>query len=133
MPRVEYPYEFTVSLRYDETGAVVARYVVRLLVFGGVRRRWAVALQVLRKDGRFRDIVRYDDWHDQLHRHEPGYPPGRMVLVEPIPGVDAVNQAIDDLRRHADEFIVAVAKYDDLEVLDDGLEVLDDDESPTGC
>jgi hypothetical protein len=46
VPRVEYPYEFTILLRYDEMGAVIARYAVRLRVLGGVRRRWAVALQV---------------------------------------------------------------------------------------
>jgi hypothetical protein len=44
-------------------------------------------------------------------------PPGRMLLVEPIPGVDAVNQAVDDPRRQADNF-AAVANYDDLEVLE---------------
>jgi hypothetical protein len=43
-------------------------------------------------------------------------PPGRMLLVEPIPGVDAVNQAVDDPLRQADYF-AAVANYDDLEVL----------------
>jgi hypothetical protein len=52
--------------------------------------------------------------------------PGEWSWLSQIPGVDAVNQAIDDLRRRADDFIATVAKYDD-------LEVLNDDESPTGC
>ena len=66
MPRIDYPDEHYIDLRSDEHG-LLARIVVRLLVVEGKRVRWAVVLQVRRQDGRFRDVVRYDDWHGYLH------------------------------------------------------------------
>src|ERR1035441_10849319 len=54
VPRIEYPAECSAPLRYDEQG-LLARYVVRLVLVGGKPIRWAVALQVRRRDGRFRD------------------------------------------------------------------------------
>jgi hypothetical protein len=88
--------------------------------------RWAVALQVRRNDGRFRDVVRYDDWHGYLHRHDPtqGGRPGKSVPVPLAPNVDPVIQAVADLEVSADKFIDLARTYEDLEVSDD-----DDDES----
>jgi hypothetical protein len=125
MPRIDYPDEHYIDLQSDEHG-LLARIVVRLLVVEGKRVRWAVVLQVRRQDGRFRDIVRYDDWHGYLHRHDPrgsSGQPGKSVPVEPISGVDPLRQAVGELVTRVDEYITLATKYDDLEAEDD------DDES----
>jgi hypothetical protein len=121
VPRIEYPAEHFIDLQSDEHG-LLARIVVRLLVVTGKRVRWAVALQVRRKDGRFRDVVRYDDWHGPLHRHDPRAStrqPGKPVLIEPMPGVDSIHQAIAEIELRADGYIALATKYDDLEAEDD--------------
>jgi hypothetical protein len=118
VPRIEYPAEYSVPLRYDEQG-LLARYVVRLLVVGGKTIRWAVALQVRRRNGRFRDIVRYDDWHGPLHRHRARFPPGTPDPLEPPPGVSPIRHAVGDILINVDVFLAVAQKDDDLEVEDD--------------
>jgi hypothetical protein len=119
VPRIEYPAEHFVDLRSDEHG-LLARYVVRLLVVGGKLIRWAVALQVRRRDGRFRDIVRYDDWHGPLHRHRARFPPGKPdPMEEPPPGISPIRYAVGDILINVDVFLAVAQKDDELEVEDD--------------
>jgi hypothetical protein len=118
MPRIEYPEEYFVSLRWDEQG-LLARYVVRWLVVGGKLTRWAVAFQVRRKDGRFRDFVRYDDWHGPLHRHRAGFPPRKPEPMEPPPRVPPIHYAVGDIMLNTDVFLAAAQQDDEIEVEDD--------------
>jgi hypothetical protein len=118
VPRIEYPTEYSVPLRWDEQG-LLARYVVRSLIVGGKLTRWAVAFQVRRRDGRFRDVVRYDDWHGPLHRHRARFPPGKPDPMEPPPGVSPIRYAVGDILINADVFLAVAQKDDELEVEDD--------------
>jgi hypothetical protein len=98
----------------------IARYVVRLLVVGGKLTRWAVALQVRRRDGRFRDIVRYDDWHGPLHRRRARFAPRKPDPMEdPPPRVSPIRYAVGDILINADVLLAVAQKDDELEVEDD--------------
>jgi hypothetical protein len=75
--------------------------------------RWAVALQVRRRDGPFRDIVRYDDWHGPLHRHRAPFAPRKPdPMEEPPPRVSPIRYAVGDILINAD-VLLAVAQKDD--------------------
>jgi hypothetical protein len=121
LSRVTYNREFVLPYRSDERGPL-ADIVFRQQVERGKRVRMCVSLRLRDgRDGRMKEIVRYDD-HLGFHRHTPGLPPGRREEIPLPPDGDSVTMARVDLLAAADLYLELAWET--------GLEVLDDADDP---
>ncbi len=120
LARVTYNREWTIPLIVDERGESVRETAFRLQIEHGRRVRFAVALRIRdERDGRMKDIVRYDD-RGGFHRHAPGFPPKRKhewITLRPGGELDFIEA---DLDANADSYEQAARRS--------GFEVTDDDE-----
>ena len=118
MARVTYNLEWSIPLVFDAHGEVVRETAFRLQIEHGRRVRFAVALRIRdERDGRMKDIVRYDDFGG-FHRHAPGFPPRRKhewINLRPGEELDFIEA---DLDANADTYEKA-ARTIGFEVTDD--------------
>ncbi len=120
LARVTYNLEWAVPLVVDEQGEVVREAAFRLQIERGRRVRFAIALRIRdERDGRMKDIVRYDDCRG-FHRHAPGFPPRRKHEWISLPPGDEFDFIEADFNANADHY--------EQEARRTGFEVTDDDE-----
>ena len=118
MARVSYNREFSLPYRSDERGPLID-IVFRQQIERGKRIRMCASLLIRDdRDGRMKEIIRYDD-HLGFHRHVPGSPPGRREDIPLPPGGDAIVTAKLDLLAMADLYLKLASETGLLEVPDD--------------
>jgi hypothetical protein len=118
LARVTYNREFILPYRSDEHGPLVD-IVLRQQIERGERVRMCISLRIRDdRDGRMKEIVRYDD-HLGFHRHVPGVPPGRREEIPLPPEGDPVTMARVDLLAAADLYLERARETGLFEVPDD--------------